>query len=46
MKVTSKKDGYTDKYIFLPAAGYHEGSVLNDAVKRSYYWLASLHLVD
>ena len=43
MKVTSKKDGYTDKYIFLPAAGCRDGSSLYDAGSDGYYWSASLN---
>ena len=41
-KVTSKKAGYTDKFIFLPGAGYRNGrSLLN--VHRGYYWSSSLY---
>ena len=43
MKVTSKKDGYTDKYIFLPAAGYRDGSTFNGTGSRGCYCLASLN---
>ena len=44
-KVTSKKSGYTNKSIFLPGAGYREGSLLYDAgVSGGYgcYWSSSL----
>jgi len=42
MKVTSKKTGYTDKYIFLPASGYRYGASLSDAGSLGYYWSATL----
>ena len=42
-KVTSKKTGYTDKYIFLPAAGGRSGTdVLFDAGSWCRYWSSSL----
>ena len=40
--VTSNVAGYTDKNIFLPAAGYKEYSVLNYAGSNGYYWSSSL----
>ena len=43
-KVTSNKEGYTDKSIFLPAAGYRVDSSL-DAAGSGYYWLSSLGTV-
>ncbi len=39
-KVTSKKNGNS---IFLPAAGYRNGSSLNDAGAYGYYWSSSLY---
>lgn len=36
--VRSRKKGYTDKYIFLPAAGYYEESSLNEAGDYGFYW--------
>ena len=42
-KVTSNKSGYTGKSIFLPAAGYRNGSSLADA-KEGDYWSSSLYL--
>ena len=42
-KVTSKKSGYTDKYIFLPAAGYRDGSSLYRAGEWGYCWSATLY---
>ena len=44
-KVTSKKSGYTNKSIFLPAAGYHGGSSLNLAGSYGDYWSSSLRTV-
>jgi hypothetical protein len=41
-KVTSKKSGYTNKSIFLPAAGFRYGSSLYDAGSYGYYWSSSL----
>ena len=41
-RVTSNKEGYTDKSIFLPAAGYRDDSSLNDASSSGYYWSSSL----
>ncbi|MCR4918435.1 MAG: hypothetical protein K5928_01270 [Prevotella sp.] len=45
-KVTSKKDGYTDKYIFLPAAGFRADTVLDCAGSDGYYWSSSLNEAD
>ena len=42
-KVTSKKSGYTNNSIFLPAAGYRYGSSLYDAGSDGYYWSSSLN---
>ena len=36
--VTSNKDGYNDKSIFLPAAGYHDESALQNAGSVGNYW--------
>ena len=41
-KVTSKKSGYTNKSIFLPAAGYRYDSSLSNAGSRGCYWSSSL----
>ena len=35
--VTGKKSGYTDKSIFLPAAGYRYGDVLDEAGSYGFY---------
>ena len=40
-KVTSKKAGYTDKCIFLPPAGYRNGSSLYYSA-QGYYWSSTL----
>lgn len=45
-KVTSKKAGYTDKFIFLPAAGNREDSDLNFVGSGSVYWSSSLSEFD
>ena len=42
-KVTSKKSGYTNKSIFLPAAGYRYDSSLNSAGSYGGYWSSSLN---
>ena len=44
--VTSNKDGYTDKSIFLPAAGFRGGDDLSDAGSFGYYWSSSLSSDD
>jgi hypothetical protein len=41
-RVTSKKQGYTNKSIFLPAAGYRRNSLLNSAGDFGNYWSSSL----
>lgn len=41
-RVTSKKVGYTDKSIFLPAAGYRWSDRLSSAGSNGYYWSSSL----
>ncbi len=41
-KVTSKKSGYTNKSIFLPAAGYGNDSSLYSVGSASFYWSSAL----
>ncbi len=41
-KVTSKKSGYTNKSIFLPAAGYRYDSSLDNAGSDGDFWSSSL----
>ena len=41
-KVTSNKAGYTDKYIFLPAAGCRSYSDLEYVGSGGYFWSSSL----
>ena len=41
-RVTSKKDGYTDKSIFLPAAGYFDSDARSNVGSIGYYWSSSL----
>ena len=45
-KVTSKKSGYTNKSIFLPAAGCLTDSSLVLAGSNGYYWSSSLSTHD
>ena len=45
-KVTSKKSGYTNKSIFLPAAGYRYETSLFDAGSDGRYWSSSLYTVN
>lgn len=42
-RVTSNKEGYTDKSIFLPAAGYRYDSSLHYAGSDGFYWSSSLY---
>ena len=42
-KVTSKKSGYTDRFIFLPAAGYRNDTYLNNVGSYGFYWSSSLY---
>ena len=42
-RVTSNKEGYTDKSIFLPAAGCRLDSSLGNAGSRGCYWSSSLY---
>jgi len=42
-KVTSKKTGFTDKSIFLPAGGYQNESTLNSASSYGYFWTSTLY---
>jgi len=41
-KVQSKKTGYTDKWIFLPAAGYRSTTGLGNVGSNGNYWSSSL----
>ncbi len=40
--VTSNKDGFTDKWIFLPAAGFRGQTLLRDVNGFGHYWSSSL----
>lgn len=40
-KVTSKVDGFTDKYIFLPASGCRVAKALNQLDVMGYYWTST-----
>ena len=42
-KVTSNKVGYTDKWIFLPAAGSRHNTSRSLAGSNGYYWSSSLY---
>lgn len=41
-KIRSKKDGYTDKWLFLPKAGYRDGTNLRFVGSTGYYWSSTL----
>ena len=41
-RVTSEIPGYTDRSIFLPAAGYRLGTSLSFAGSNGYYWSGSV----
>lgn len=41
--VTSRKTGFTDKSIFLPAAGYQDGTYYQMINSDTYYWTSSLY---
>ncbi len=43
---TSKKEGYTDKSIFLPAAGVRLSSTTSLAGTAGYYWSSTLYSKD
>ena len=43
-KVTSKKSGYTNKSIFIPAAGIRDFSSLESAGSGGRYWSSSLYM--
>ncbi|MCQ2111177.1 MAG: hypothetical protein MJY79_06765 [Bacteroidaceae bacterium] len=45
-KVQSKKDGYTDKWIFLPAAGSRGDSDFYSVGSFGYFWSSSLYTDD
>ena len=44
-KVTSTKSGYTNRFIFLPAAGYRYDTYLYDVGSNGDYWSSSLNTV-
>ena len=43
MKITSKKSGYEDKWIFLPASGNRTGTSISGLNNSGAYWSSSLH---
>ena len=45
-KLTSRKPGYTDRSIFLPAAGYHLVGGVNYAGSEAWIWSSSLDTTD
>lgn len=42
VKFQSKIAGYTDKWIFIPAAGYRSCDTLNSVGRSGYYWSSTL----
>lgn len=42
-KVTSQKEGYTDQWIFLPAAGYKNGLSPSCSGSDGFYWFSSIN---
>ena len=44
-KVTSQKDGYKDRFIFLPAAGCRVGTYFDSVGSGGNYWSSSLNTV-
>jgi uncharacterized protein YjdB len=42
-KLTSKKEGYSDRFIFLPAAGYRSDEGIYDVDCDGSYWSSSLY---
>ncbi|MCQ2111020.1 MAG: hypothetical protein MJY79_05965 [Bacteroidaceae bacterium] len=42
-KVQSKKPGYTDNWIFLPAAGYHYEATQDHVGSIGHYWTSSFY---
>lgn len=42
-KITSRIEGYTDRFIFLPAAGYRDGTRLYAVSYYGSYWFSSLY---
>ena len=42
-KVTSRKDGYKDRFIFLPSAGSRDGTSLYGVGSLGFYWSSSLY---
>ncbi len=42
-RVTSKVEGYTDKSIFLPAAGYQDNAYFKSLGTGCYYWTSSMN---
>lgn len=45
-KVTSNKSGYTDRSIFIPAAGKRTGTGLDEVGIVGYYWCSSAYNSD
>lgn len=45
-KVQSKKSGYTDNWIFLPAAGYRNNDALWNSGETGYYWSSNIVLSE
>ena len=43
IKITSKKEGYKDNYIFVPLSGMHFNAELNDFGQNGIYWSSTVY---
>ena len=44
--ITSNIDGYTDKKIFIPAAGYYRSKSFEDFGEYGYYWTSNVYATE
>lgn len=45
-RFTSTKSGYTDKSVFLPAAGYRDYGIINSAGYQGMYWTREVNVLS